>query len=206
MNVLILAKTRMREGFCCVGGLDLETNRGVRLLQANGLNQPESTPYQIGQIWALDARPADLLRPPHIEDVLVSSARGIGRQIGLASFLRDRVEIWRGSPNVLFDGLLKATPLGSGYISAKHGMPPVSVGFWISDRELSSVNSNGKWRYNYSGRSPVRYIPYVGMERAIPRLKAGTLLRVSLARWWSPPGKSEIEERCYLQLSGWYQD
>jgi hypothetical protein len=28
-------------------------------------------------------------------------------------------------------------------------------------------------------------------------------VRVSLARWWRHE-RSEIEPRCYLQLSGWY--
>jgi hypothetical protein len=33
-------------------------------------------------------------------------------------------------------------------------------------------------------------------------LEANTLLRLSLARWWQQA--PELEERCYLQLSGWY--
>jgi hypothetical protein len=28
-------------------------------------------------------------------------------------------------------------------------------------------------------------------------------MRISLARWWKPDD-SELSERCYLQLSGWY--
>jgi len=34
------------------------------------------------------------------------------------------------------------------------------------------------------------------------QIPADTLLRVSLARWWDNEGRHE--ERCYLQLSGWY--
>jgi ATP-dependent DNA helicase RecQ len=35
-------------------------------------------------------------------------------------------------------------------------------------------------------------------------IPAGTLLRVSLAHWWRPAEKPEEEERCYVQLSGWF--
>ncbi len=34
---------------------------------------------------------------------------------------------------------------------------------------------------------------YISKSKGVP---------ISLARWWSPPGINE--ERCYLQLSGWY--
>jgi len=26
-----------------------------------------------------------------------------------------------------------------------------------------------------------------------------------LARWWKPEGEGDVESRCYLQLSGWYE-
>ena len=52
---------------------------------------------------------------------------------------------------------------------------------------------------------PLRGLKYVGEESPIKVIPAGTLVRLSLARWWRPE-KSEpnFEERCYLQLSGWY--
>ena len=52
------------------------------------------------------------------------------------------------------------------------------------------------------GRRARYNIPYVGCAEAIDLIPAGTLVRVSLARWWRPEGMNE--ERCYLQLSGWY--
>ncbi len=45
-------------------------------------------------------------------------------------------------------------------------------------------------------------IPYAGVTQAIQRIPKGTLIRVSLARWWNKDDKTE--ERCYLQLSGFY--
>ncbi|MFH1320564.1 MAG: hypothetical protein ABII90_07920 [Bacteroidota bacterium] len=58
---------------------------------------------------------------------------------------------------------------------------------------------NDKVRYSY----PIRWrnISYVGFQNPVDKIPAGTLVRISLARWWSP---NEDEERCYLQLSGWY--
>jgi hypothetical protein len=41
------------------------------------------------------------------------------------------------------------------------------------------------------------------MDDAIAVIPDGALIRFSLARWKAfPPGVNE--ERCYLQLSGWY--
>lgn len=49
-------------------------------------------------------------------------------------------------------------------------------------------------------------IPYVGFEPAVDLIPKGTLVRVSLARWWRPhDSPPDMEERCYLQLSGWYE-
>ena len=39
-------------------------------------------------------------------------------------------------------------------------------------------------------------------ELEFHQIPLNTLVRISLARWWVPAGMSE--ERCYLQLSGWY--
>ncbi len=65
-----------------------------------------------------------------------------------------------------------------------------------------SVDGGGSYYHHVAGYED-RRLKYVGAERAIPVIPAGTLIRVSLARWWAPEG-SEMEERCYVQLSGWY--
>src|SRR5207247_3577705 len=70
MRVLIVAKTHVH-GRACVGGLALEDNSGLRLLESNGAHQPADTDYEVGQIWDLDCRPSAHLTPPHVEDVLV---------------------------------------------------------------------------------------------------------------------------------------
>ena len=44
----------------------------------------------------------------------------------------------------------------------------------------------------------------MGFAPKINKIPAGTLIRISLARWWKPDDV-DIEHRCYLQLSGWYE-
>jgi hypothetical protein len=82
------------------------------------------------------------------------------------------------------------------------GVPGQSTGFWIPDRDLV-LRDDGK-HYDFRSRLGARGLSYVGEPEAKSQLKAGTLLRVSLARWWRPPDVDDMEERCYLQLSGWF--
>ena len=49
------------------------------------------------------------------------------------------------------------------------------------------------------------HIPYVGVEPPPEIIPVGSLVRLSLARWWKPEEKEE-DKKCYLQLSGWYQE
>lgn len=43
-------------------------------------------------------------------------------------------------------------------------------------------------------------LKFVGFQEHVSRIQAGTIIRLSLANWWDGQG----EDRCYLQLSGWY--
>lgn len=200
MRVLIVAKTRMH-GAVCVGGLVLDTNRNVRLLTRQGLNQPTNTDYGVGQVWELGFEPRTEVAPPHVEDVLVFRRHRVSDERHLRDFLLARVYTWRGSPDALFDGLLQFTPRGSGYIAWRTGVPRASVGFWLPDHQLQRVQDGNRVRYVYSGERGPRSLTYVGCM-APGDIPPGALLRVSLARWWRPDNSSE--ERCYLQLSGWF--
>lgn len=109
--------------------------------------------------------------------------------------------MWQGAPSNLFDSCLCFTGSGRGFIAAQTGVPANSAGFWISDRDLVEMPAEaGGIFYEYSN---ARQVKYVGLIETLSNIPAGTLLRVSLARWWKPEDV-EIEERCYLQLSGWY--
>ena len=129
--------------------------------------------------------------------------------VNMRETLEKRVQIWSGAPSVLFDGLLLFSNT-SAYISQVGGVPNQSTGYWKPNRELILNSRNGKHHYaiNCSVSLDADFhvktlsIPYVGCVSPIPVIPKGTLLRVSLARWWPPSGVDE--ERCYLQLSGWY--
>jgi hypothetical protein len=138
---------------------------------------------------------------PHVEDVIVQQSNYLGRVKDIKGTLSDRVRVWRGKPKNLYDGMIRFTSKGSGYISRQIGLPNQSVGFWITDKALhKSINDYSKRVYHLE--NDFVKLTYVGTAEAIDVIPAGTLLRVSLSRWWCP--SSDIEERCYLQLSGWY--
>ncbi len=185
-------------GGVCIGGLRLDNTAGVRLLTRYSSKQPVDTPFDIGHIWDLRFRSAGV-RPPHIEDVTVFSEKYIGVQPDLRDFLLHRVCPWHGGPDQLYNGLLCADGK-SGYICASRGLPRCSTGFWLPDKPLHLTRIfNDKLYYSYEGTLNIRY---VGCMDPLEQIPAHSLLRVSLSRWWAPEGVRE--DRCYLQLSGWY--
>lgn len=207
MDVIIVAKTHMSNA-ACVGGV-LANGRLVRLLNEYGYNQDSDSDLEVGDVYTITFNERDYNRPPHVEDILVTSMSykfafpSIQRMV---DYLTDKlnVKIWRGSPDNLFDGKLQWTNNGSGYISEDGEIPDCSVGFWIPDRNLTKRIFYEKVRYNYPNVNGWRSLPYVGFNEPIETIPSGTLVRVSLARWWDRNG--ETEERCSLQLSGWYLD
>lgn len=191
MKVLVVSKTHVWNG-ACVGGVT-EQGHSVRLKQADG-SFPGADLYQIGQIWDMEytAQPD---RPPHVEDVLVTRSQLIGTQPSLRQHLLGRFRPQQGPVGGLFDGHLGTTSNGSCYISGRSEVPNYSTGFWLPDVNL-------RFESNYYWYGPYR-LKYVGFDDPTPLIPAGTLVRVSLARWWAP-ADATVEERCYLQLSGWY--
>jgi hypothetical protein len=110
---------------------------------------------------------------------------------------------WRGGIDQIFGGLVRYTGSGNGYVCERIGIPDGSTGFWIPDRDLH-LRDDGK-HYDYGAGLPRSGLSYVGELATIDPIPAGALLRVSLARWWKPhDAEPGFEERCYLQLSGWF--
>src|SRR5215510_8535711 len=102
--------------------------------------------------------------------------------------------------------ILTSTTLESNKSVDRRGnLPKESIGFWIPSNDLCRMDQEGKTRYKCAGRGRDIWITYVGFETPVDVLPHGTLLRVSLARWWQPEDASDWEERCYLQLSGWFE-
>lgn len=205
MDVLILSKTHMKGGKCCVGGIT-GSGRYVRLMTASGENQPEETELTPRQVYKIEFAERPNNNPPHVEDVLVQSLELKGSlkdEIKIIDFINKRnISVWRGSPEVLFDNYIKWTSNGSGYIN-EDAIPAHSVGFWVPDQNLTKSIYYEKVRYSYRGAERWFSLPYVGFDEPIETIPAGTLVRVSLARWWDTKGTTEF--RCPLQLSGWYE-
>lgn len=187
----------------CIGGLTTD-GANVRLLPAGRQNHPEDAPYAIGDVWEMELTPIAATVPPHVEDHRVGGATKIGRAPSLTTLIPSRAPVWRGGPESLFDGALKYRSSGRAYVG-RDQVPPSSVGFWLPDRPLESRSLFGKPGYVYEmpGGRRVSF-RYVGYEAPIPSIRAGTLVRVSLARWWRPLDDPDGEECCYAQVSGWY--
>ena len=202
MNVLIVARTRMSGTSRCIGGI-AQDGRSVRLLTQTGGNYDTRAPFQVGQVWDLTYMRRPKLVLPHVEDVLVMHARYLGIQTRLRDHLLRRIRPWQGSIDQIFQGYLGYTASGNGYVCERKGIPDRSTGFWVPDRDLH-LRDDGK-HYDYGTGFPRRGLSYVGETVPISLIPAGTLVRVSLARWWKPQdAEADLERRCYLQLSCWY--
>ncbi len=212
MEVLILSKTFYGQQFLCVGGIVSETGQYLRLLNAEGWYQYPDTEFEIGAVWDISFTPSKEIHPPHTEDVIVLTKHYLRIEEDIPGILYSAgVPVWKGGISSLFDGLLSWTMSGSGYITRENGIPQHSVGFWIPDRALLQKFMTGERRdgeiyrsvrFVYPGDDGDHDLPYKGCAMAVRQIPAGTLVRVSLAKWWDTNGTTE--ERCALQLSGWY--
>lgn len=211
-QVIIVSRTRMAGELVCVGGVDVDNQRSVRLLDARGHHETADTcPYTIWDIWDIDYYLNQRRPNPHTEDVNVTRRIKIDRvdvpNISVNRFaelmLNSNIPIFRGSLFSVFDGKLRYTDMDKLYIS-KEDVPTYSTCFWINDKRLLGYKNNrGRWQYRYIDMSN-RYgytISYVGSAEPLDTIEAGSLIRLSLAHWWKPEDSND-EERCYLQLSG----
>ena len=209
-RILIISKTKMANNRICVGGIDMDNRISVRLLDINGHHESVDTcQFNIRDIWNIEYIVYNQRPLPHSEDVHVISKTQIGvlrNDIPILDYLNGlNFPIYQNDILHIFEGRLNCTDSGTLYISG-NSVPNNSTCFWICDREMRRSDYNGKIRYCYQDgvRRWGYNISYVGLENnpahIIPR---GTLMRLSLAHWWSPED-TNVEERCYLQLSGWY--
>ncbi|MBX2907233.1 MAG: hypothetical protein KF744_14405 [Taibaiella sp.] len=207
-QVLIVSKTQMFSGIC-VGGLQLDNNRSVRLMSPGVHNyQPINTPFNIGEIWEIEFHNHPTIENPHVEDVIVDSSRLIQTNINVGDLILQRNLInYRGAITNVFGGTLKWTKNGSGYIPQNGPFPDRSVGFWISDHDINLHDSHDKHKYGYPVSYGYQDLSYVGLQQPVPYIAAGTIIRVSLSRLFPKPGQPNPHNTpygYYLQLSGWY--
>lgn len=202
MEVLILSKTQFGKN-ACVGGIVLQNKQYIRLLNPGGWYQYADTEFSIGQIWDIVFKPSSPIIEPHNEDVVIVSKRYLRTVDSIIKFVNDnRLTVWKGPINNIFQGKIRWASSGAGFLSADYpDYPDHSIGFWLSDKPLRYKNDH--YYYNNFVLRPLRKLKYKGFPEPVAMIPANTLLRVSLAKWWKPDD-SDDEERCYLQLSGWY--
>lgn len=200
-TILIVSKTKMQNGVC-VGGINEQTCELVRLHNERGGNLPFDAPYEIGDRWLLDIETAWNVRDePHIEDkqtIPISKINNVGMG-GIIGFIKNHdfeERLTSGSIQNAFEGALNF--VGTRNYINRNDIPSFSTQFWITDKDLIHFKIFDNHYYFYDG---IR-IKFVGYQDAINIIPAGTIIRLSLANWWDGDGSGE--ERCYLQLSGWY--
>jgi ATP-dependent DNA helicase RecQ len=208
MRVLIVAKTRMSKG-ACIGGLawNGQAVRSVRLIEAAlDANEGAGREYQIGDVWEIVAEDASDLLPPHVENIIVHRKQKLYTHEAPASIIEKWMPPHIGNPQVLYDGYLQTSPYGALYIDKDYGIPAYSTTFWRADQELQRDTSSKRIRYRYDNGQTTNTLTYVGFQEPPASIPAGTLLRVSLAHWWQPSDSPNEPYRCFVQLSGWFEE
>ena len=203
MRVLIVAKTRMGKG-ACVGGIT-QDGKSVRLIDAHvDAQDGAGREYEVGEVWEVEAHPETETTPPHLENIIVDKKQKLYDLAAPIPIVDRFMPPKAGGPEVLYEGLAQSTPVGALYITEKSGIPPYSTSFWRPDRPLTCDTTGKRIRYRYPTEDGGCTLTFVGFQEPLKTIPAGTLLRVSLAHWWRPEDRTDIEKRCYLQLSGWF--
>ena len=204
MKVLIVAKTRHGSG-ACIGGITLDEGRSVRLIAADAaFNEHVGLEYHVGEVWEMDATPAEHVIPPHVENIIVRSKCRLAAMSAPERFVEAHMPPVTGGANLLYAGLTQAARTGALYIAERTGIPPFSTTFWCPDQPLQMTDDSKRIRYRYPTPDGGRTLTFVGFQEPIGTIPAGALVRVSLAHWWRPEDDHSGELRCYVQLSGWF--
>lgn len=205
LKVVIVGKTKMQRGIC-LGGILLSNGRSVRLLNKNGDNWASDIDIAVGEVYQIAFTDGTSREPPHSnEDILVEH---LSLKLGkydtdkLIEIIKtSKVPLWRrGVQEDVFEGKLKRK--NKSLCILKEAIPKMSTGFW---RLPYDIEQRGEY-YNLMDNGEYFEIKYVGCLSTPPKkIPKGTLVRLSLAGWWDNDGKFK-EERCYLQLSGWFSN
>lgn len=200
-TVLIVSKTQMAYGVC-VGGINEDTNELIRIHNEKGGNLPSNSPYEIGDRWEMNVEKAWNARTePHVEDMQTFPIRKINNvgHVEIVDYISAHSfgkRLTQGRLQDTFEGCLHLT--GTRNFINEDNIPTFSTQFWIADQDLIHHESFGKHYYMYND---IR-IKFVGYQTLIDQIPCGSIIRLSLANWWNGDGSNE--NRCYLQLSGWY--
>jgi ATP-dependent DNA helicase RecQ len=203
MKVLIVAKTRQGKA-ACIGGITF-AGQSVRLVAPDqATNESAGMEYNVGDVWEIEATPAETILPPHVENIIVHAKRKLPPLEEPIAFIEQHLPPRCGGPEVLYEGLTQAIHSGPLYIAEQSGIPPYSTMFWRPDQPLQRDEESKRIRYRYPTADGGRTLTFVGFQEPLLTIPANTLLRVSLAHWWRPQDKPDVPLRCFVQLSGWF--
>lgn len=215
-KVLIVSKTIAWDKYC-IGGIDVVSETPVRLLLEQGGGGYQMIPTEIAKEWKIDVGTIFSMKyevrkartAPHVEDCFLRKIDPNSREEvpDLLAWLNTNLPksmVWTGGLGALFEGKLEFNKWRA-FIEQAPG-PNCSVGFWRPANTLwaQEDEDSGKvsYKFNDAQLELPKYIAYVGAEPHLKKIDAGSLVRVSLARWWDRDGADP--DRCYLQISGCY--
>ena len=202
-DIVVVGVTKMGP-VACVGALDCETGASYRLVRRDGHSPFEAnTDLRPGAVLSVELLGPARQDPPHVEDVAIGRYRqtGLMEPLALARFVlgTSQAPIWRGGYERLFNGTLKQHKGLTVALRRGGSLPGCSTGFWIPSHPL--VRSGEDRFLLQQDNVPLFEVKSVALEPIQEHtLPAGSLLRVSLARWFKPAAK--VPEACWLQLSG----
>lgn len=203
MNVVVVAKTRMGQNIC-VGAVDADSGELLRLIPRDGAEYHSWQDFKasVGELINVSGTMAKSPEPPHVEDYLVSRWEPTGKAVmNLRAWILSKCAVWKGDRSKLFNGRLRFTSRGKGHVDRGSPLPSNSVGFWEIPSSLSLLPGEKK-RFAMTIPLPVS-APFVGLESPMPTIPKGSIVRLSLSRWWAPDDGG-MPEACWLQVSGYY--
>lgn len=202
-KVLILCRTRSKNGFVSVVGICIKQGSVHRLLDLSGNNIKESTGYRPNQLWRLKLRTHLPKRPPHLEDANISIFNYPKRldvsMSGIDTLNRFQLIKQYDLLHHSFKDLLKATKVGKLFIPASVGdRLDASIEFVRLNQPLFLFRDvDGRQFYEHADE--LSLVSYIGSQPAPERINAGTVLVLSLSRLFE---KHAGYEGYFLQLAG----
>ncbi len=215
-KVLVVSKTIAGDKYC-IGGIDVISKKPVRLLLEQNGGRNQMFPIELAKKLGIDVGTNFSMKyevrkariAPHVEDCFLrwidpKSREELPDLLAWLNTNLPKAMVWTGGLGSLFEGKLEYSKWKA-FIEQAPG-PNCSVGFWRPSNTLwaQEDEESGKVNYKFNDAQQERpkYIKYVGAEPHLKQIDAGSLVRVSLARWWNWDG--EDPDRCYLQISGCY--
>lgn len=195
--VIVVGVTKMKR-LVCVGGWDMDLHRPVRLLRADGRHHMPEDGFEVGQVWEMKLQPVMNPIPPHVEDHRIIHRRFVRETEDVAENVRAYMQPKQVALREMFDGALNLE--GRRAFVDERCVPGHSTDFWIADRDLEFDEDRVTYQEGWRTIS----IKYTGAEeRPSGTIPKGSLVRLSLARWFRQENLWQ-GERCYLQVSGWW--